>query len=152
VSESAATLSVYRVANHQLVAPALQTLTTVPAEVTHFDRARAAEVAVDGHGLVYVSTRFDALQTDGTYLPLEGYVTSYRPRGPDGSLSPVQATRVGKEPRHFSIDPTSRFLVVANQESNSVVSYRIEGASGGLRRASSVDIPHPEYAGAVLLP
>ncbi|MDB4985209.1 MAG: 6-phosphogluconolactonase, partial [Myxococcaceae bacterium] len=121
VSESAATLSVYRVANHQLVTPALQTLTTVPADVAHFDRARAAEVAIDAHGLVYVSTRFDALQTDGTYLPLEGYITSYRPHGPDGSLSPVQATRVGKEPRHFSIDPTSRFLVVANQESNSVV-------------------------------
>jgi 6-phosphogluconolactonase len=48
-----------------------------------------------------------------------------------------RVTTYGKNPRDFAIDPTGKFLVVANQDSYSIFVYRIDTASGRLFRIPS---------------
>lgn len=59
---------------------------------------------------------------------------------PTGALSLVGHTPTGgKAPRHFAIDPTGRWLVAANQDSNTVTVFRRDAASGRLTAAGT---PH----------
>ena len=46
-------------------------------------------------------------------------------------------TTDGKNPRDFAIDPTGKFLLVANQDSDIIYVYRIDAASGRLFRIPS---------------
>lgn len=59
--------------------------------------------------------------------------------GEDGRLKAIghESTR-GKNPRNFGIDPSGRFLIVANQDSNSVVSFRVDPDSGRLMATGDV--------------
>ena len=151
VDEVAATVSSYRFSGGSLGALPLQSQSTLPPHPAAFDRLRAAEVAVAPDGRFFVSTRLDAAQPDGTFAPLEGYLTVFRLNRDGGGLTPVAAVRVGKEPRHFSVDLDGHFLIVANQFSDSVVSYRIDRDSGNLTQADTAAVSHPEFAGAVRL-
>jgi len=38
----------------------------------------------------------------------------------------------GKRPRNFALDPTGSWLLVANQESDNIVVFRVDGATGRL--------------------
>jgi 6-phosphogluconolactonase len=38
----------------------------------------------------------------------------------------------GRTPRNFGIDPTGSFLLAANQDSDTIVSFRIDAATGRL--------------------
>jgi len=62
-----------------------------------------------------------------------------------GLLTPVeQSPTGGVMPRNFKIDPTATFLLVANQLSNNVVVFKIDGASGRLTKTGfeiKVDTP-----------
>jgi 6-phosphogluconolactonase len=50
----------------------------------------------------------------------------------------------GKEPRHFAIDPTGRYLLAENQNSNSIVVFRIDPATGALSQVSITEgVPSP---------
>jgi 6-phosphogluconolactonase len=50
----------------------------------------------------------------------------------------------GKEPRHFAIDPTGQFLLAENQNSNSIVVFRIDPATGTLSQVSITEgVPSP---------
>jgi len=50
----------------------------------------------------------------------------------------------GKEPRHFAIDPTGRYLLAENQNSNSIVVFAIDPATGALKQVSQTEgIPSP---------
>jgi len=50
----------------------------------------------------------------------------------------------GKEPRHFAIDPTGNFLLAENQNSNTIVEFRIDQASGRLTATGEVlTVPSP---------
>ena len=58
-------------------------------------------------------------------------------------LAGRQATG-GRHPRHFAIDPSGRFLVVANRDSDSIWVYRIDATTGLLAYASGpVSVPKP---------
>jgi 6-phosphogluconolactonase len=39
----------------------------------------------------------------------------------------------GKFPRHVTLDPSGRFLFAANQNSNSVTTFRVDPSTGRLR-------------------
>ncbi|WP_213804712.1 lactonase family protein [Granulicella sp. dw_53] len=66
------------------------------------------------------------------------------PRGPDtigvfaidpiqGTLTEVQQSATGGlQPRSFALDPTGNFLLAANEATNSVVVYKIDGGTGKL--------------------
>ena len=45
-----------------------------------------------------------------------------------GSGAPTQ----GKTPRFFALDPSGRFLYVANQNSDTIVAFRVEASTGRL--------------------
>ena len=50
----------------------------------------------------------------------------------------------GRTPRSFGIDPSGAFLIAANQESDTVVSYRIDAQSGRLTpTGKSAEVPTP---------
>lgn len=44
----------------------------------------------------------------------------------------------GKTPRFFAIDPTHRFIFVANEDSDSIVTFKINKADGKLERSGDV--------------
>ena len=50
-----------------------------------------------------------------------------------GQLALVQQISTeGSSPRNFVLDPSGKFLLVANQRSNSILSYLIDPSSGRL--------------------
>ncbi len=63
---------------------------------------------------------------------------------PAGALSLVEHTPTGgKTPRNFTIDPTGRWLVAANQESSTLTVFRRDATSGRLTAGTSHDVPTP---------
>ncbi|WNW14155.1 lactonase family protein [Pseudomonas sp. DTU_2021_1001937_2_SI_NGA_ILE_001] len=62
-----------------------------------------------------------------------------------GHLKEIQRRSVeGREPREFSIDPSGRFLLVANQKSNQIVTLRRDpqtGMLGDIVQALDIDSP-----------
>jgi 6-phosphogluconolactonase len=68
------------------------------------------------------------------------------------SISPAKGTlqlkneypTMGKTPRNFAIDPTGKFLLAANQESNTIVTFRIDAVTGALSPTGDpVQVPAP---------
>jgi 6-phosphogluconolactonase len=51
----------------------------------------------------------------------------------------------GKTPRSFALDPTGTFLFAANQDSNNVVAFRIDGAKGTLTKLDTTSVPDLAY-------
>jgi 6-phosphogluconolactonase len=60
-------------------------------------------------------------------------------------VTPVeQVSTGGKTPRNFALDPTGRFLLVANQRSDSILSFRVDAETGRLTpTGSKVELPAP---------
>ena len=51
---------------------------------------------------------------------------------------------MGKTPRNFAIDPTGKFLLAANQESNNIVTFRIDAITGTLTPTGDIaEAPAP---------
>jgi 6-phosphogluconolactonase len=109
----------------------VQTISTLPEGYTGSNNA--AEVCVHPSGkFVYASNRgHDSLAI-------------YTLEGSSGRLTSVghEPTR-GRTPRHFAIDPTGTTLLAANQDSNTITSFRIDPQTGKLSYLSSLDIPSP---------
>lgn len=62
-----------------------------------------------------------------------------------GALAQVEIVPTGgKEPRHFAIDPTGKFLLAENQNTNQIVEFRIDQASGKLTpTGETLSVPSP---------
>lgn len=60
-----------------------------------------------------------------------------------GALRLVQRTSAcGKHPRNFNIDPSGKFLIVVNRESNNAIFFRIDQATGQIEATGvEVDVP-----------
>jgi 6-phosphogluconolactonase len=51
---------------------------------------------------------------------------------------------MGKTPRNFAVDPTGKFLLAANQESNNIVIFRIDSITGALTPTGEIaEVPAP---------
>jgi 6-phosphogluconolactonase len=58
----------------------------------------------------------------------------------------------GQWPRHFAIDPTGTWLLVANQRSNSIITFQVEAGTGRLTaRAGVTTTPVPVCVQIVLV-
>jgi len=102
-----------------------QVVTTLPD--TFVGNSRAAEVAVSSDGrFLYASNRG------------HNSVAAFSINQGDGRLTPAGWTdSQGKTPRFFAMDPAGHFLFVANEESDSIVPFRV-GQDGSLAPAGTV--------------
>lgn len=54
----------------------------------------------------------------------------------------------GEWPRDFTIDPSGRFLIVANQKSNEIISFALNQEDGTLKETGFIaNVPNPAFAG-----
>ena len=44
---------------------------------------------------------------------------------------------MGKTPRHFTLDPTGKYLLAANQDSSDITIFKVHPNTGHLRRSAS---------------
>jgi 6-phosphogluconolactonase len=102
----------------------LQTVTTLPKDYSGVKEA--AEIAVHPSGkFFYASNRGSA-----------NSITAFAIHPSKGTLTQVgYVSTQGKTPRGFVIDPTGSFLLAANQDSGSIVVFRIDAATGMLSPA-----------------
>lgn len=120
VNETTSTVSVFQVDGRSGGLTPQQTLSTLPAG---FDgNNQGGEVLVSPWGrFLYATNRghdsivIYAINEENGQLDLAGH----------------QST-LGREPRHFAFDPTAMYLVVANQDSNSVITFRVDQITGAL--------------------
>lgn len=63
----------------------------------------------------------------------------------DGKLSEKQILSVnGNHPRNFTIDPTGRYLLVANRDTDNIVIFKIDPATGLLKSTGKeIKLPNP---------
>lgn len=112
----------------------VQTLSTLPAEVTDRKGFSCAEIAVHPSGkFLYASNRG------------HDSIAMYAVEEATGRLSflGVQAIE-GAMPRHFAVDPSGKFLLVGGQNSNTVAVFAIDAVSGKLKfTGSKIDVPSP---------
>jgi 6-phosphogluconolactonase len=120
----------------------LQTVSSLPANFT--GKNGAAEIALHPSGkFLYASNRGD-----------DNSIAVFAVDPSKGLLSLIErvSTR-GKMPRHFAIDPSGKWLLVGNQDSNTVVTFRINEVSGHLTpTAQSIEVNSPAMLEFVRLP
>lgn len=111
-----------------------QVLSTLPADVTRRGGS-TAEVAVHPSGkFVYVSNR-DPYHSIAIFSIDEQ----------SGELASVGHQGKGiKTPRNFAIDPTGKYMLVANQSGSNVIVFEIDPQSGQLTPTDvSIEVPSP---------
>jgi 6-phosphogluconolactonase len=114
----------------------LQTLQTLPMLPKDYNGVReAAEITVHPNGkFVYASNRGSA-----------NSIAAYKVDGAKGTLTPIGIyPSGGKIPRHFTIDPTGKFLITANADTGNIVTLKIDEATGALTpTGKEVSAPSP---------
>mgnify|MGYP000026372263 CR=1 FL=1 len=131
LNELNSTLSVYRYDGKQQAFSKIETVSTLPDGWEAANSCAHVVVSPDGNH-VYASNRgHDSIAiwaTSGT-----------------GALTPLghESTR-GRTPRGFSLDPAGNWILVANQETDSLVPFRRNSATGSLTATGAiVDTPSP---------
>ena len=95
-------------------------------------------VSPDGH-FVYTSNRGD------------NSIAVFAVDGGSGRLTLVQhVSTQGKTPRNFALDTSGRVLLVANQNSNNIFTYKVDKQTGKLTpTGQSVQLPSPMFVEVV---
>jgi 6-phosphogluconolactonase len=113
--------------------------------LTHFQRIRTTPKSFTGDpGGADIHIR-----PDGKFLYASNRGTSNTLAvfaiGKDGRLTNKQYISVnGKHPRNFAIDPTAHFLLVANQNTDNIVVFSINPATGLLKATGKeMHVPNP---------
>ncbi|MEO6611104.1 MAG: lactonase family protein [Chitinophagaceae bacterium] len=117
VEELSGTVVVFN--SHNGVLKAVQRISTMPAGDTSFAGSADIRVSPDGKFL-YASNRADA-----------NTIAIYRISDKKGTLTFIShQSTLGKTPRNFSIDPSGKFLLAENQNSDEIVIFKRDGKSG----------------------
>ncbi len=110
-----------------------QTISTLPEGQSVF--AGSADIHISPSGkYLYASNRAEV-----------NNIAMYSINQNTGELKIIgHQTVFGKAPRNFVIDPTGTFLLVANQDSDNVITFRIDSATGKLIETGlRCEIPKP---------
>lgn len=71
-------------------------------------------------------------------------LAAYKVAAADGRLEFIASCPCGgKTPRNFAVDPTGRFLIVANQDSDNLVTFEIDQELGTLTEIRRIECPTP---------
>jgi 6-phosphogluconolactonase len=132
--EDSVTSFAYKSSNGSL--SALQTVSALSTLRNDYKGPKeAAEIAVHPNGKFLYASNRGGLDTISAF-----------------SIDPAKGTlhlkneypTMGKTPRNFAIDPTGKFLLAANQESNNIVVFRIDAVTGALSpTGDTVEVPAP---------
>lgn len=129
INELNNTISGYRLDDNKGTITHLQTVTTLPEAFEGESFSADLHITHDGKFL-YASNRghdsiaIFAIGSDGALKQI-----GFRPAG-------------GKIPRNFSIDPSGKFLITANQETYNMVSFTIDSTTGELNKTENeIQIP-----------
>jgi len=133
LSEMVATVSAFVYANKPGVLGFLQTVPTLPEDYS--GPIEAAEIVVHPSGKFLYASNRAGIDT----------ITAFSIEPARGTLKLAGKTSTqGKTPRHFAIDPTGAFLLAANEESNNIVVFKINPATGNLTPTGQVvEAPSP---------
>ena len=131
INELDSTLSVYRYDGERGALDPVQTVTTLPEGFSGENWCAHVVVSPDGR-FVYGSNRGH----DSIAIWAIG-------EGGRATLVGHESTR-GKTPRGFALDPSGEWLLVANQDSDMIVTFRRERESGKLAATGSgTETPSP---------
>ena len=109
----------------------LQTINTLPRPYQPTDSCADIHVSADGKFLYGSNRGHDSIAIFSI--------------GADGKLTTVgNEPTQGKTPRNFAIDPSGNFLFAANQDSSSIVVFRIDKKTGKLTATGTkIEVPAP---------
>ncbi|ARV07762.1 6-phosphogluconolactonase [Polaribacter sp. SA4-10] len=106
-------------------------ISTLPEDFTSFSKAADIHVSKDGKFL-YASNRGHES------------IVIYEVNSENGTLKTVGFESVlGKNPRNFSLSPNDKFLLVANQDTDNIISFKRDAATGELTFVSEISAPTP---------
>ena len=111
----------------------LQTLSTIRSDYS--GPKEAAEIVVHPNGKFLYASNRAGIDT----------ITGFSIDATKGTLKLMaEFPTMGKTPRNFAIDPNGKFLLAANQESNNIVTFRIDPITGRLTPTGDiVEAPAP---------
>jgi 6-phosphogluconolactonase len=115
-----------------------QTQTQLPSNFTGDNSGADVHVSPDGR-FVYTSNRGD------------NSLAVFAINSSSGQLTLVQhVSTQGKTPRNFALDPSGQVLLVANQNSDNVFTYKVDKQTGKLTpTGQSVQLPSPMFVQVV---
>jgi 6-phosphogluconolactonase len=134
ITELTAALHVYSWDAKRAALTPIQTLSVYPADYSADTPRSGAEIRMskDGH-FVYASLRGDQNSI---------VVFAVNPR--DGTVKYVDRMPTGgKRPMSFTIDPTGRWLLAANVDSDTVTVLKIDPGTGRMTAQGSLPVPKP---------
>jgi len=86
----------------------------------------------------------DGMFVYGTNRGSANEIVAYSINQKTGELTFVERNKVGRAPRNFIIDPSGAYLLVANQDSNSILIYKRDIATGKLTLTDNkIDVAKP---------
>jgi 6-phosphogluconolactonase len=118
---------------------------TVSGKLTHFQRIRTTPESFKG----FAGSADIHIRADGKFLYAsnrgDANTLAVFAISKTGNLESRQYISVmGKHPRNFVIDPTSRFLLVANRDTDNIVVFSINAVTGLLKdTGEQIHIPNP---------
>ena len=129
--EMGGNVTAYRYANGSL--NIIEDLKTYPSDFSGRKDGAEVEISSDGKFL-YVSNRGDlnsiaifSIDTKSGKLSLKGYQPTF-----------------GKAPRHFILDPTGKYLLVAHQDTDNIVIFQRDQHTGLLKKmGKEIKLPRP---------
>jgi 6-phosphogluconolactonase len=115
----------------------MQMVSMLPEDFRGTSAAAEMKVSIDGRFL-YGTNRYEGKGQNGDIVV---FAIDQR----SGLLKTIQHISSGGEtPRNFEIDPSGRWMVVANHGSNNAVVFKVDGKRGLLtQQGAAVDVPYP---------
>ncbi len=101
---------------------AIQTISTLPPDFKGYSSGAEILVSPDGKTVLASNRGYDSLARFAVQS--------------DGTLQRLGWTKVGREPRHFTFDPTGRWVLVGNQKERSIAVFAFNKQNGDLTFSS----------------
>jgi 6-phosphogluconolactonase len=148
INETAGSISFFLFDNDDGTLEHQETVSSLPEDspFTIEDMNRSgSEIEIDASGeFLYVSNRVDeeANGSIGVYAI-----------GNDGTLTPIEWEDTGgATPRHFSLSPDGKLLVVGNQGSDNMRVFLVDDESGELTEAETTDVCEVPFFARMVAP